>query len=156
MGVRIQVVDAGTTSELRRAVLRPHWPVGSRMHGDDDPDALHVAAIDDDGRIVGAAVLLPLPYPHRPERANAWQLRGMATAAGRRGEGIGAAVLAEALHEAQGRGAELVWCQARDVAIDFYTRHGFVGEGAHFTHEETGIVHQLMYRELFGVPDSSL
>ena len=33
----VAVVTADVTSELRREVLRPAWPVGSVMHGEDDP-----------------------------------------------------------------------------------------------------------------------
>src|SRR5581483_9655871 len=124
-GVRTDVLPAAVTSELRRAVLRPGWPVGSRMHGDDDPRALHLAAVDEDGTVVGAATLLPEPYPLAPERAPVWQLRGMATAEGRRGEGIGGALLTEAVRQVTHRGSVLLWCQARENAIRFYARHGF-------------------------------
>lgn len=153
--VRTAVVTAALTAELRRAVLRPSWPVGARMHGDDDPAAVHIAALDEDGGVVGACVLLPAHYPPRPDAPGTWQLRGMATAAGRRGQGIGAAVLGEAERLARTSGVRLLWCQARDTAIAFYARHGFVPEGERFTHAETGIMHQLMHRELFDPPSSS-
>jgi ribosomal protein S18 acetylase RimI-like enzyme len=152
--VKIAVVDAETTRELRRAVLRPAWPVGSRMHGDDDPHALHIAALDDD-LLVGACVLIAAAYPLHPDLADAWQLRGMATDEAHRNLGIGAAMLDVAVSEVLRRGGRLIWCQARELAIAFYGRHGFVGEGEYFTHHETGIVHQLMYRELSGDIDSS-
>jgi GNAT superfamily N-acetyltransferase len=124
------------------------------MHGDDDPGAVHLAALDD-GTVVGACVLLPATYPLRPEVAGSWQLRGMATVAARRNEGIGALLLTAAVGEVRARGGRLLWCQARDSAIRFYARHGFLGEGEHFVQAETGIMHQLMYRELAGVFDSS-
>lgn len=144
----VRVVTGADTRELRRQVLRPSWPPGSVMHGDDDPAAVHIAALDDDGAVVGACLLLDRPYPNRPGRSGTWQLRGMATAAGRRGRGIGTAVLAGALGELAARSANLVWCEARVSAVDFYAQHGFVADGAAYLHAETQIPHRLMYRLL--------
>ncbi|HEY2166382.1 MAG TPA: GNAT family N-acetyltransferase [Jatrophihabitantaceae bacterium] len=143
----VRVVPGVVTRELRRQVLRPSWPVGSAMHGDDDPAAVHIAAQDEDGTTIGACLLLDRPYPGRPERAGAWQLRGMATADGRRGQGVGAAVLAGALAELRARGATLLWCEARVSAVDFYAQHGFTADSDVYPHSETGIAHRLMYRE---------
>jgi ribosomal protein S18 acetylase RimI-like enzyme len=146
--VIVELVDGAATRELRRAVLRPAWPVGSVMPGDGVPGVVHLAARPaPGGPVVGAAVLFPAPYPLHPERPGAWQLRGMATEAGQRGQGVGSAVLAEAVRQVQARGGALVWCLAREEAIAFYARHGFEGEGDRFVHAETGIVHQHMWRE---------
>ena len=152
--VRTAIVDAATTTELRRAVLRPTWPTGATMHGDDDPAAVHFAALDG-ADVVGACVLLPAPFPLAPTEADSWQLRGMVTVEGRRGEGIGSAVVGAAQRCVRARGGRSLWCQARDTAIEFYARHGFVGHGALFAHTETGIMHQLMRRELSDLPVSS-
>jgi predicted GNAT family N-acyltransferase len=146
MTIAVRVVDGAATRELRRAVLRPTWPVGSAMHGDDNPDAVHLAAVDEDGRVVGSCVLLPRPYPLRRERDAAWQLRGMATVADLRSQGIGATVVARALAEVEHRGGRLVWCEARVGAVEFYRRHGFVVDGPEFEHAETGIPHFSMSR----------
>ncbi|HJQ43655.1 MAG TPA: GNAT family N-acetyltransferase [Jatrophihabitantaceae bacterium] len=146
--MRITVVDAATTSELRRAELRPQWPVGSVMHGDDVPGAIHFAAWDDARTVVGACVLLPRPCPAFPDRPDAWQLRGMVAAPQHRGSGIGRALTEAAVDEAQRRGARLIWCDAREAVIGFYARHGFTGTGQIYPHPETGAPHLLMYREL--------
>ena len=41
------------------------------------------------------------------------------------GRGLGAALLAAGLDRAFAAGAETVWANARDTALDFYRRHGF-------------------------------
>ena len=146
--MRIEIVDGSATRELRRAVLRPGWPVGSAMHGDDNPDAVHLAAFDEDGRLVATCLVLPRPYPLRAELPNAWQLRGMATVPELRGQGIGAAVLAAAVAAIRVRGGELVWCDARTSAVAFYRQHGFVAEGEEFLHAESGIPHVRMWQSL--------
>jgi predicted GNAT family N-acyltransferase len=144
--MEIRIVDGAATKDLRRAVLRPTWPVGSPMHGDENPDAVHFAAVEDDGAIVGTCLILPRPFPPRPEQTGAWQLRGMATAPGRRSQGIGARIMAAAVAEAKRRGGRLIWCDARTTAVPFYQAQGFVAEGAEFLHEESGIPHYQMWR----------
>jgi ribosomal protein S18 acetylase RimI-like enzyme len=143
-------VDGATTRELRRAVLRPGWAPGSPMHGDDNPDAVHLAAFDDDGRLVGAVLVLPHRYPARADVPHAWQLRGMATASQRQGEGIGSRLVAAVLDEVRQRGGRIVWCDARTPAVGFYERHGFVTDGTEFVHPETGIPHYRMWRDVPG------
>jgi ribosomal protein S18 acetylase RimI-like enzyme len=74
----------------------------------------------------------------------------MATAAGSRGQGLGGEVLAAVVAELVRRGADLLWCESREVAIGFYEQHGFVADGPRYVHAEIGTVHQLMWRELSG------
>jgi GNAT superfamily N-acetyltransferase len=146
--VDVRVVDGLTTRELRRAVLRPGWPVGSPMHGDDNPDAVHLAAFDEDEQVVGSVLVLPRPYPLRPELPDGWQLRGMATVPELQGRGIGSALVAAAVEQVEQRGGRLIWCDARTSAVSFYQRHGFVAEGGEFLHAESGIPHYRMWREI--------
>ena len=144
--MQIRIVDGASTQELRRAVLRPNWPVGSPMHGDENPDAVHFAAVADDGTVIGTCLILPRPYPPRPDEPDAWQLRGMATAPEHRSQGIGAAIVNAVLTEARSRSGRLMWCDARTTAVPFYRQHGFETEGAEFIHAESGIPHYRMWR----------
>jgi predicted GNAT family N-acyltransferase len=146
--MRFEIVDGAATRELRREVLRPTWPLGSAMHGDDNPDAVHLGALDDDGQLLGTCLVLPRPYPPHPELPGAWQLRGMATTPQRRSQGIGAALLAAALAEIRQHGGHLVWCDARTTAVAFYAQNGFATEGEEFRHAESGIPHYRMWRTL--------
>jgi ribosomal protein S18 acetylase RimI-like enzyme len=146
--VDIRIVDGLATRELRRAVLRPSWPVGSAMHGDDNPDAVHLAAFDDDDRVVGSVLVLPNPYPLRPDVAGAWQLRGMATVPDLQGQGIGGQLVDAAREQIRQRGGRIVWCDARTSAVAFYIRNGFEVEGEEFLHAESGIPHYRMWRNV--------
>lgn len=150
----VDVVDAAVTSELRRAVLRPNWPPGTAMPGDDDSAAVHLAARIGTAEVVGACVLLPRPFPPRPDEP-AWQLRGMATAPHAQGRGVGRAVVVAAIAQSQARGARLLWCEARAAAVAFYESQGFVTASEEYPHHETGAPHRLMYRELFVAAESS-
>ena len=141
--MRVGVVTEQATRELRRAVLRPNLLAGDGLPGDDVVGAVHVAACDDDATVVGTCFVAPW----LPGRV-AWRLRQMATDPQRRGEGIGAAVLACAVDVALARGAAVLWCEAREVAVSFYANHGFRAHGAMFLDHELGIPHLLMWREV--------
>jgi predicted GNAT family N-acyltransferase len=143
--MEIRIADAATTQELRRAVLRPNWPIGSPMHGDENADAIHIAAFDGD-ELVGCCLILPRPYPPRMDEPGAWQLRGMATTPARQRQGIGGSVVAAALDQAKRRAGRLIWCDARTTAVPFYSAHGFATEGPEFLHKESGIPHFRMWR----------
>jgi predicted GNAT family N-acyltransferase len=118
------------------------------MHGDQFADAVHLAAVDDDGSVRAACLLLPRAYPLAPDAQDAWQLRGMATEAAYRGRGLGMQLLAAAIEHVSAMHARLVWCEARVSAVSFYARHGFSVEGEEFLHAETGIPHRYMRRAL--------
>lgn len=143
--LRVELVTGSVTSELRRAVLRPAWVPGTAMPGDDDPDALHVAAVGS-GTVIGTAVLFERPCPHHPDVPHAWQLRGMATAPARQGQGVGGLVLEGAIDIVRQRRGALLWCKARVSAFGFYSAHGFVPDSEEYVEPETGLPHRDMSR----------
>lgn len=145
--VTVVATDAATVRPLRAAVLRPGLPLEEVVHPEDDlASTLHLAALDDDGSVVGCATFLTEPYPGDPGRP-AWRLRGMATAEAVRGQGVGVAVLSTGLEAAAGAGVEVVWCHGRTSALGFYQRMGFVAEGEEFRTAH-GIPHRRMWRRV--------
>jgi GNAT superfamily N-acetyltransferase len=146
--MRVDIVAAAATRELRRSVLRPTFAPDAALPGDDLADAVHIGAVDGDGTVVGTCIVFPEPCPWLPAVRGAWHLRQMATAPDRRGEGIGAAVLAAAVEHVRGRGAPIVWCHARETAVGFYAAHGFRRHGEVFIDTEHPIPHLRMWRDL--------
>ena len=146
--VRVEVVDGARTRKLRRAVLRPHLPSDAPLPGDELTVGVHLAALHDDGTVIGTCFLYPDPCPWLPERGGAWRLRQMATADGHRGRGVGGAVVRAAIAQATAHGAPLLWCNAREPAVAFYRRHGFGTHGGGFIEHE--MPHRHMWRELSG------
>ena len=132
-------IAAEETWPLRKRVLRPATPGDAVvLGGDGDPRALHVGARDRDGAIVGIATISPQAPPWAPDRQDAWRVRGMATADGLRGKGVGALVLDAAVRHARGHGAAYVWCNARVGALSFYERAGFMAAGERYVDPELG------------------
>lgn len=124
-GLVVRPVDALSTAALRQAVLRPGDTLP--LPGDDEP-AFYVGAFDGE-ILVGTGNVRPSPPPWAPDDP-AWRLRGMATAPDRRGEGVGAAVLATLMEHCRAHGGGVFWCNARTPARRFYERAGLqvIGE----------------------------
>ncbi len=108
--------------DLRAALLRPGKPIAeSHYPADHAPGTMHLGAFQQ-GRCVGIASLY---------RENGLRLRGMAVAPELRGNGVGAMLI----REAQRTALELrlgLWCNARDSAIGFYEKLGWMAEGEGF------------------------
>nr|WP_204331729.1 GNAT family N-acetyltransferase [Geodermatophilus sabuli] len=119
----VEQVPVDVVLPLRSAVLRNGGPAGTP--GDDDPATLHLAARRHDGAVVGVVRLAAAPCPWRPDARAPWQLRGMATDPAVRGTGAGRALVEAGLALVADRGADLVWCNARETAVGFYERMGF-------------------------------
>ena len=139
-------VPVPATHALRHAVLRPHQsPDQMAFAGDDHPDAGHFAAVVG-GETAGVVSVTPEPRPG-DDLPGQWRLRGMATADGHRGTGVGSKLVAAAVEHCRGRGGRVVWCNARTSAAGFYERHGFARVGGEFELPDVG-PHVVMTREL--------
>lgn len=143
----VRIVDERDTRDLRRRVLRPHLPPDAPLPGDELPDGVHIAAVDNSDAVLCTCFVYPDPCPWLPEQ-RAWHLRQMATDEGMRGQGLGAAVVALAVRYVMAHGAEILWCNARQAAAGFYARAGFVQHGDVFTDEQHPIPHVRMWRAL--------
>jgi predicted GNAT family N-acyltransferase len=142
----VRPVDVTLVRPLRIEVLRPgRPPEASVLPGDDHPLARHVAVYLD-GDVVSVGTVFPDPAPWKPERGDAWRVRGMATRDGLRGRRLGHLVLSALIDHATANGGRFIWCEARIGATGFYARSGFVVEGESFILEE--IEHFHMWRDL--------
>jgi GNAT superfamily N-acetyltransferase len=140
-------LTAEQTHPLRRAVLRPDTPSAVIIFPEDDwPGARHFGVFDD-GMLVGISTWVPRPLAAEPEVAGV-QLRGMATVPSHQSRGIGAALVAAGCDHALSAGADLVWANARDSALTFYARHGFVVAGQGFVDPTTLVPHHVVIRRL--------
>jgi predicted GNAT family N-acyltransferase len=108
---------------------------------------VHLAALDPGGEVVGTAVLLPERFERMPDRADAWRLRGMATEARLRGQGVGSQLVRRVIEQVAARGGGLLWCYARVPAQAFYERAGFTAVGDRWEEPHLG-PHVAMWREV--------
>lgn len=107
---------------LRNSVLRPGRPIEScQFDGDLDAQTRHFA-YEKDSQIMAIASTY---VNARNDLSAGWQLRGMASAASMRGQGLGKLLLDAIIECAQANKAPELWCNARQGAIGFYENAGF-------------------------------
>ena len=139
--VEIQRIAAADTYDLRARVLRDGDSAAVRVPDDDLPGAWHLGARHS-GALVGVASFYPRPWPLATDVA-ATQLRFMAVDPAMRGHGIGRQLLDHALCELGKQKTGILWANARDTALEFYTSLGFTVIGDGFIHEP-GLPHHLV------------
>jgi GNAT superfamily N-acetyltransferase len=146
--LRIEQIPTDVSYGIRHRVLRPHQASPIVLFpGDEDPEAGTYAAFGAANEIIGIATVHREPCPWRPEVDEAWRLRGMATKEGRRGLGIGGAVLAAAMDHVARADGVLLWCNARTAVRRFYERAGFTAHGEPWEEPELG-EHIAMWRDV--------
>jgi len=132
MNCSVRFISAEETVAVRLPILRAGMPREAAIFpGDDAPETRHFGGFQH-GALVGVATLLRAPLPERPEVAEAWQLRGMATLPEVRGLRCGSALMRTCLEHARAEGGALLWCNARSPAVAFYRRHGLETMGEEF------------------------
>lgn len=126
----IRQVPPAVTFPLRQRVLHPELQVDAvGLPGDDRRGAAHFAAFAATGELIGIVTVIPEPPTWEPAAAQAWRLRGMATAPEVRGRGEGVRLVSAALDHVRSSGGMLLWCTARLGAVGFYQRMGFATRG---------------------------
>lgn len=144
MPIDLRILEPGDAllageRELRFRVLRE--PLGfSRaeviVEGEDA--SLHLVALDA-GRVVGCVLFTPTS-------STSGKLRQMAIDPSRQASGLGRALVAHLEDVARARGFEEIALHARETAIGFYQKLGYVGEGALFV--EVSVPHLVMRKLL--------
>ncbi|HSU54561.1 MAG TPA: GNAT family N-acetyltransferase [Candidatus Dormibacteraeota bacterium] len=104
--------------------------------GDDAPTTRHLGVFEA-GILVGIASLYVGALPEESE-CNALQLRGMAVAPEQQGRGLGRALVHACINEAQAAHVDLLWCNARTSAAEFYRKLSFQTIGPEFHIPDVG------------------
>ena len=124
--IEVKQISSKETHDLRHRVLWPHIALAEECVIDIDhrKDAIHLGAIKH-GKVVGICSLFELSKPALGKYEKQYRLRVMATDASVRGLGAGAKLIDYAIALLRERGYDVLWCDARKVAIGFYERLGF-------------------------------
>lgn len=129
---------------LRWQILRAPWNQIKGSEKDDiefKNDTFHAMAIDEFGKIYGVGRLQLL-------NANEAQIRYMAVSDEIQGKGIGSKILKYLENMAKSKNVKKIVLQARDNAIHFYQRNGYVVQEKTFLLYNE-IQHYLMFKELY-------
>ena len=130
--------------EIRKKVLRKNIDLPFTFNGDMDKDTFHLGLFLDNNLI---GIVSFMKSVCNDLKGNQYQLRGMATLDQFQGKGYGQQLIkfgSEVLKEKQ---MELVWCNARVAAVNFYQKAGFKTIGKKFNIPKIG-GHFVMFKKL--------
>ena len=136
MDIHIEQVRPELTLRLRQQVLYPDQKL-SDMKLEEDADGWHFAAFYN-GFIVGVVSLF--------KREGTFQFRKLAVAGHVQKMGVGSRLLACITDFARQENADVIWCNARTTAIEFYLKAGFVQTNRIFS--KNGFDYQIMEKSL--------
>ena len=110
--------------QLRNEVLWPHKTFENCILETDRLSTTFHFGIQIEGLTV-ATVTLQQEKSHRLQQEKQYRLRAMAVREGYRGQGFGDAIVDAGLKHLRELGIEVVWCDARVAALNFYRRLHF-------------------------------
>jgi predicted GNAT family N-acyltransferase len=144
--VEINKIDAKKIRPLRHSELRKGQDFSTTSYLKDyEESTFHMACVVDN-EIATCATF----YPEKSikiKSKKSYRLRGMATDANFQRKGYASDLMAESFKELKKRNCDIVWCNARLVAVDFYKSVGFKIIGGLFDIVGIG-PHYYMYKEL--------
>lgn len=142
----IKSISAKETYLVRHPVLRNGKPIGScHFDGDNLPTTRHYGYFEN-GQLAGIASV----FASRNDdfvAANQWQLRGMAVLPNHQKKGFGDQLVQFAEADARNANIDLIWFNAREIAVGFYRKLGYEIWGDPFEIGDIGS-HFIMFKKL--------
>lgn len=142
--IEVKRIKAEETYALRKEVLRKNIDLPSNFKGDTGEDTFHLGLFIDH-QLIGIVSFMKNNY--RNLNGEHYQLRGMATNEEFQGKGYGKELILYGMDILKDRKANIVWCNARVIALDFYKKMGFQIIGEEFDIPKIG-GHFVMYKKL--------
>lgn len=142
--VQIKEIEASETYNIRKEMLRKDIPLTEEIKGDFDKTTLHLGAFVDD-KLVCVATFLQNDFDIF--KGLQYRLAGMATLNEYQKRGIGQEIIFEALKVLKKKNVDILWCNARIVALNFYRKIGFSVEGETFDIPLIG-EHYIMFKKI--------
>jgi len=144
--IEINKVDAESIRPLRHSELRKGQDFSTTSYLKDyEEGTFHMACIVDEGIVSCATFYAQTSMKVKSD--NAYRLRGMATDSNFQRQGYARNLIIESFKELKKRDCDMVWCNARLVAVNFYKSVGFKIIGELFDIEAIG-PHYYMYKEI--------
>lgn len=142
----IKPISSKETLLLRQFVLRPGKSIDKCVfEGDNEPGNFHLGAFE--GKVLTGIVSLMNRKNTAFTEKKQFQLRGMAVLPEFRNRKIAAELLKAAEEELRTQNAQILWCNARELAVGFYENYGFTTFGEKFDIFEIG-PHRSMFKKL--------
>ncbi|MDP4953397.1 MAG: GNAT family N-acetyltransferase [Flavobacteriales bacterium] len=140
----VKQIRSEETRAVRHRVLWPHIEQEKDcvIDIDEREDAIHLGAYLDQ-KLVAVCSLFEM-HSSKIEDKKQYRLRAMASLPEVRGSGAGKMIVQEALRLVESKGMDVLWCDARKVALGFYEKLGFERIDEWYEVPKIG-PHQFMY-----------
>ncbi|MGC6430119.1 MAG: GNAT family N-acetyltransferase [Jejuia sp.] len=142
----VKLIDAKTTHVVRHPVLRTGKPIDTCIFSGDDLETTFHLGLYNKKDLIGVTSLMASENKTF-QTPSQYQLRGMAILKAFQGKGLGAILISEGEAILKQKHVNLVWCNAREIAVSFYKRNGFKIMGVPFEIPEIG-KHYMMHKYL--------
>lgn len=134
--ISIEQITPHLTWRLRRDVLYPLQKV-FEMEIEEDSNGTHFAAFQNN-KLVGVVSLF--------QKGSDFQFRKLAVDPSVQKTGIGNRLLQYITNYASENGGTKIWCNARDTAIGFYLKAGFIQTGELFS--KNGFNYEILHKAI--------
>lgn len=146
MNYTIKQITAIDTYKIRQAILRPGQPIETCYFVGDNLETTYHLGLFSKKKLIGVNSFFKNSNPLFPERSQ-YQLRGMAVLKNQQAQGLGQAILKHGEQMLKSMNANLIWCNAREVAIHFYAKNGYQVIDSPFNIKDIGL-HCVMYKRI--------
>lgn len=141
--LRIEKIQASDTLKLRAKILRPGFPEEECTFDTDKVmGCIHFGALFNE-KLIAISTVFPQRLLGLPGEKH-FQIRGMAVDSEYQGQGAGKFLVKECISHAKRLNGSVIWCNAREKALEFYKKLGFKAHGHIFQIDGVG-PHQKMY-----------
>jgi len=145
-GYSIKIIEADETHLVRHPVLRAGKPIESCVFKGDNLDTTIHTGIFVKDKLVGVCSFLKNNHNLIPATSQ-YQLRGMAILENFQGLGLGKTILNYSELQLKNKGINAIWCNAREIAVNFYKKNGYQTTGKPFNIKDIGL-HYMMHKIL--------
>ncbi|MGK0254158.1 MAG: GNAT superfamily N-acetyltransferase [Mariniflexile sp.] len=142
----IKKISANDTYKVRHPVLRAGKPFESCVFDGDNLDTTFHLGIYTDDQMIGICSFYKCNNDLLPEEFQ-YQLRGMAVLDNYQSIGLGKLLLSHGETLLKAQNTQIIWCNAREKAVNFYKKNGYSTIGTPFEIKEIGW-HYMMYKLL--------
>ncbi len=143
--ISIRTITSKETHSVRHPVLREGRPIEDCVFAnDDDPETFHLGLFIDN-EILAVVTYIKNKYPDL--KGSQYQLRGMAVLKSYQKRGFGNLLIEKGEDILKQKNVDKVWCNAREIAVNFYKKNGFEIIGKPFVIPKIGL-HYVMHKSL--------
>ena len=141
----IKKIKSEETYAVRHPVLREGRPIEDcKFDNDDDPNTFHLGLFIED-ELLGIVTYMKSDY--EALQGNQYQLRGMAVLKDCQKRGFGNLLITKGEDIIKQENGTIIWCNAREIAVNFYKKNGFKIIGKSFVIPKIGL-HYVMHKSI--------